>query len=447
MDSPMHDTTPHPAQSLFADARKQTAPVNYGHIDKHWGVRGDLDKWFGDIFNQVLMELYDDAKAEEPFLDVIEEFKVFIETNPIVFQGFNMMFKEVPKYLRKDPLEHEQVLDYKTFLRLLNKIIRQPPPFNEHISGLPINVILNWPLATRAGMAMFTHPGVNEHLKRILDDWGLYLRSPDSCSVLTTDDGGWLGKKAMKMMPDFLRTYECNTKTEHWGFTSWDDFFTRRLRPYALDITEEASKDNIITSPCQGIMYRSEACASLTDEFWIKGQPYSLLHMLNNDPLASEFEYGSVYQLYLTPFNYHRWHAPVSGVIKRVVQVPGTYYAAAPSEGFPDADSEALVGSVPYISATATRAIIFIEADCKKIGLMAVMAIGMVEVSTCEVKVVQGARIKKGEEIGSFHFGGSSFAIFLRSQANATLLTKASSKGEGEEGPHVNVNQAILQLD
>ena len=63
---------------------------------------------------------------------------------------------------------------------------------------------------------------------------------------------------------------------------------------------------------------------------------------------------------------------------------------------------------------TATRAIIFIQADSSAIGLMAVLAVGMAGVSTCDITVQQGQAVKKGEEIGMFHFGGSTHCLLFR---------------------------------
>ncbi|KAH0251113.1 hypothetical protein KCU91_g19340, partial [Aureobasidium melanogenum] len=67
-----------------------------------------------------------------------------------------------------------------------------------------------------------------------------------------------------------------------------------------------------------------------------------------------------------------------------------------------------------YLSALATRAIIFIEADNPAIGLMAFIGIGMDEVSTCEITVKEGDHVKKGQETGMFHFGGSSHCLLFR---------------------------------
>ena len=58
--------------------------------------------------------------------------------------------------------------------------------------------------------------------------------------------------------------------------------------------------------------------------------------------------------------------------------------------------------------------IIFIEADNPAIGLMAFIGVGMDEVSTCEITVKEGQHIKKGEQTGMFHFGGSSHVLLFR---------------------------------
>ncbi|KAI7255834.1 hypothetical protein KC343_g14741, partial [Hortaea werneckii] len=67
-----------------------------------------------------------------------------------------------------------------------------------------------------------------------------------------------------------------------------------------------------------------------------------------------------------------------------------------------------------YLSHVATRAIIFIEADNPKIGLMAFVGIGMDEVSTCDITVKEGQHVKKGEQLGMFHFGGSTHCLLFR---------------------------------
>jgi phosphatidylserine decarboxylase len=75
-----------------------------------------------------------------------------------------------------------------------------------------------------------------------------------------------------------------------------------------------------------------------------------------------------------------------------------------------------------FICKTATRVVIFIQADDKRIGLMAILLVGMAEVSSCETFVQEGARVKKGDEIGTFHFGGSTHCLLLRPDVTIQFL-------------------------
>ena len=143
--------------------------------------------------------------------------------------------------------------------------------------------------------------------------------------------------------------------------------------------------------------------------------------MLNNNQLTSQFVGGSVYQAFISALSYHCWHAPVSGTVIDIQLVSGTYYSENAYQGFinPDGpDSNAPNNSQPYLSAVATRGIIFIQADDPIIGLMAIVFIGMAEVSSCEFLVQANQRVTKGQMIGMFHFGGSTHCMVFRKSTN-----------------------------
>ena len=118
------------------------------------------------------------------------------------------------------------------------------------------------------------------------------------------------------------------------GFKSWNDFFIREFksgrRPVAQPDNEKA-----IVSACEATPYSIQTGVNEKDTFWIKSQPYSLRDILDRN-FVDQFLGGTVYQAYLSAENYHRWHSPVSGTIKMLEKVPGTYYAEAASEGFDD---------------------------------------------------------------------------------------------------------------
>ena len=99
----------------------------------------------------------------------------------------------------------------------------------------------------------------------------------------------------------------------------------------------------------------------------------------------------------------------MDGKIVKTYIKDGTYYSLPVTCG-PD-DSEFSQG---YLAEVATRAIIFIEADNPYIGLMCFIAIGMQEVSSCEITVKEGQRVKKDQQTGTFHFCGSSHCLIFQ---------------------------------
>lgn len=366
-----------------------------------------LDQWMKSL----ILETDTNTK---PLLPVIQEFKDLIESDAELFMLFHQMFDQVPRKAPyfNDPTGKPQVRDYEHMLQLINQIMTKAPEFNESgLVGFPINAILDWPMGTEAGASAFLNPKVNAQLKKILNQWAVYLDSPDSRYVLSDDPrSGWFGEDAQKAIPNFADTFICDPKLPYHGFTSWDDFFTRQFhegkRPLA-----EPDNDAVITNACESAPYRLATDVKKRDKFWIKAQPYSIEYMMDGDPIAEEFVGGTVYQAFLSAFAYHRWHSPVSGKIVKTKVVDGTYYAETIAEGF---DPSGPNNSQGFITEVATRGLVYIQADNPDIGLMCVMFVGMAEVSTCEFTVYEGQHVNKGDELGMFHFGGSTHCLIFR---------------------------------
>ena len=366
-----------------------------------------LDEW---IQNQILESETNNIKL----LPVITEFKELIENDPELYMYFHQMFDQIPHKVkfRKDPTGKPLVKDYHHMLRLINHIMTKAPEFNKTgLVGFPINAILDWPMGTQAGTAVFLNDSVNFQLKNILNEWAVFLGSEDSRYVLNDDpQTGWFGKDAQEAMPTFVEDFVCDPKLPYHGFTSWDDFFTRQFREGQRPVASPED-DTIIANSCESAPYRIAQNVKIRDEFWIKSQPYSLDHMLDGDPLTAEFTGGTIYQAFLSALSYHRWHSPVSGRIIKTKLIDGSYYAEAISEGYDPAGPNE---SQAYITEIASRALVFIEADNPDIGLMCVMFVGMAEVSTCDITVYEGQHVNKGDQLGMFHFGGSTHCLIFR---------------------------------
>ena len=122
-------------------------------------------------------------------------------------------------------------------------------------------------------------------------------------------------------------------------------------------------------------------------------------------------------------------------IIVDIVKVPGTYYAQNLEMGFDPASPDV---SQSFITAIAARALVYIQADYAPIGLMCFVAVGMSEVSTCEVTVKEGQKIRKGDEIGMFHFGGSTHCLIFRPETKVTFSTDDYPAGQ-----NIPLNAAI----
>ncbi|KAI1817206.1 Phophatidylserine decarboxylase-domain-containing protein [Poronia punctata] len=388
-----------------------------------------------------------DANPDTPLAPVLVEFKQLIEGDARLFMYFSQMWEEIPlkKPYYKDPTgKKRQIRDYRHMLATMNHIFAQAPQWSEAafgvgMVGVPMVVLFDYAMATPSGHAAFLDPEVNKMLKRVLNEWGKLLKSPKSAEVLGTHKEGWFSEHGQRDLMEVANTplgtnhrfedmYICDPSAKHYGYKSWDDFFTRPLRPSVRPIASP-SDPNIITNACESKPYNISRSARLRDRFWVKGQPYSVLDMLAHDPLSAQFDNCTVYQAFLSALSYHRWHSPVSGRVVRAFVKDGTYFSEPLLEHADisssnnneeeeavtlDIDKRGISVAQGYLTALATRAIIFIQADNPAIGLMAFVGVGMDEVSTCEITVAQGQKVAKGDQLGMFHFGGSSHCLLFR---------------------------------
>jgi phosphatidylserine decarboxylase len=398
-----------------------------------------------------LSHLLKDAVASAQQLHpTLQEFKIFIETDSSIFDLFQRMFQEIPSIsaYNYDPSGQPQIRDYLTMLRVFNVLMTRGPSWiyntegQKALIGFPLNAVLAHPMGTAAGLTLFSRPDVNHHIQRILDSWADFLASPASTSVLTTDSNGWFSDGALDALAcvvsegdplnsiSFAEAYICDPTVVAYGYQSWDDFFTRRFRP-GIRPTASPNDNSIIINACESSPYRIAHNVKLRDEFTLKDQPYSLLNMLDDNPLAPQFDGGTVYQAFLSALSYHRWHAPVTGTIVDVVHIPGTYFLQNAFQGFanintatgePEPDLSAPNKSQAYLCQKATRTLIFIRSDDARIGLMAVLLVGMAEVSSCEAFVEKGQRVQKGDEVGTFHYGGSTHCLIFRAEVRLRFV-------------------------
>ncbi len=376
-------------------------------------------------------------KSKVPFHPVIQEFQGMIENDPVMLMYFTQMFQQQPHFAPPHESGDIKLRNYQQMLKVIDHVLTTAPEYDDTgMVGCPINAILDFPMITPAGLAAFLTPKVNSMFKKVLTAWARFLDSPDSRYVLNASSTGWFGPAARKAL--HLDEFVHDPGAPYFGFKSWNDFFIREFKPGRRPVADPENK-KVIVSACESAPFAISNHVKEHDTFWIKAQRYSLRQMLDGK-FVDQFVGGTVYQAFLSAENYHRWHSPASGTIKMIHQVEGTYYAEAAAEGFDPAGPN---NSQGYIAHVATRALIFIEAD-EPVGLMCLMPVGMVEVSSCIVTVKEGQRVKKGDQIGYFQFGGSTHCLILRPGVIAEFALHALPQGQnGANSTIVKVNSRL----
>ncbi|KAF8993820.1 Phophatidylserine decarboxylase-domain-containing protein [Cyathus striatus] len=333
----------------------------------------------------------------QPFHPIIQEFQQLIENDPVIREAMEEMFMVIPTKppYNLDPTGRPQIRNYNAMLSAFNHNLTQAPAFYGTENGMPFDSILYWPRQTKSGQEVFSDDQINKVFKRMFDVWAKLLTSHGSCHVLTTEKHGWFGPMGRAKMPHFTKMYECDPYAPYYGFKSWDDFFTRRFRPGQRPVVD-ANDSSVINNACESTVYRIAYNVKERDMFWVKGSPRR-----SPGTLVPLFAGGTVFQSYLSTTQYHRWHCPVNGVVHKIVTLPGTYITSSPWDGHTG---------------------------------------GMVEVSTCEATVRVCQKVKKGQETGMFHFGGSTHCLIFRPQ------TKISFSPKCRVDEKINVNDAIATV-
>ena len=407
-----------------------------GHVLRQGGWlpenHDDLEDWITGHRERV-----EERGTDVPLHPVIVEFQELIASDPVVRLYMTEMIEQVPK---SKPYRKRHLTSVDQMLRLINEILTMAPEFSEGgMVTTPLTAILDWTMGTEAGFAAHRDPRIIAMFRKILNTWCEFLTSEESLYVLNDSPSGWMSEHARQVVG--MDDYQHDPLAKHWGFTSWNDFFARRLTSTSRPVAAPTD-DKVIVSACESTPYKISTDVQRQSRFWVKNQPYSLDDLLARDESVDQFVGGTVYQAFLSALNYHRWHAPVAGTIVRAYLKDGTYFSEAESEG---ADAVDPTLSQSYLAHVAARAIILIQADDPVIGLMAVIPVGMIEVSSCVIapEIVPGRHVNKGDELGYFQFGGSTECLVFRPGVIDQFALTALPQPQNPKTPPVRVRSGI----
>jgi phosphatidylserine decarboxylase len=240
---------------------------------------------------------------------------------------------------------------------------------------------LNWTYSSPIGMTLL-EALIKKKLFSSLYGW--YL------------DRGFSRKKIESFINEFNLDMSVAEKQQQ-HFTSFNDFFYRKLKPHARPI--DMNKSSVV-SLGDGKLYAYENI-DLDKLVQVKGFTYSLRELIKDDKTAEKYADGTCLILRLCPTDYHRFHFIDSGVCKDTVKISGAYYSVNP----------VALQKVEKLFCENKREWSVFQSD--NFGEVLYVEVG----ATCVGSIIQtytpNKKINKGDEKGYFKFGGSTVILFF----------------------------------
>jgi phosphatidylserine decarboxylase len=180
-------------------------------------------------------------------------------------------------------------------------------------------------------------------------------------------------------------------------FTSFNDFFTRKLKPSARPI---APRENSLSSPVDGRHLAYDYIGDLSP-FFVKGEQISIGDLIFDDGLAKKFADGSMLISRLAPSDYHRFHFPVTCTPEKTFLMEGELASVHPL---------AMGGRVETYLKNRRMSTLFHSDSCGDILMVEIgaTAIGSIRQTFATYKLAL-----KGAEKGYFEFGGSTVILIF----------------------------------
>lgn len=263
--------------------------------------------------------------------------------------------------------------------------------------------------------------------------WGLYLDTPES----------WKDEYYQLALTDNKFGLSAGWYEDPSKWKTFNQFFARYLKSPDKRPINSPDDSTIVVSPADAIpqgVWQIDANSNIVLKGGVpikSGTLTSIVKLIGEDSqYKNEFANGVMTHTFLDVQDYHRYHFPVSGVVKEIRNI---------------AEQDAVGGiitwdpaiqrymfdptTVPGWQSIETRGCIII--DTEDYGLVAILPIGMSQI--CSVKfednIHAGTRVKKGNMLGCFLFGGSDIVMIF--QPRAGFVLEPSNGGNGESYQHM----------
>jgi phosphatidylserine decarboxylase len=210
----------------------------------------------------------------------------------------------------------------------------------------------------------------------------------------------------------------------HGGWKTFNQFFARHFKPGYRPVAA-VSDQSIIVMPADSVFvgqWEIRKDSNIT----VKNLNWKISELLEGSPYQDRFENGMFIHSFLSPLDYHRQHAPVGGKVLEARIIHGQVYqdvkikAREENPEFHELELKRVYEAFDNTGYqfAQTRGLIVLETP---IGLVAVLPIGMSQVSSVIITAEVGVTVRKGEELSYFQFGGSDIILLFEASSNISL--------------------------
>jgi len=213
---------------------------------------------------------------------------------------------------------------------------------------------------------------------------------------------GWFmnSRLSVKRIEPFIKKYAINMsefEVPRKGFSSFNDFFIRKLSPEARAIDDD---QKAIIAPADSKLL---VIPRLTPEtrFFVKSKRFCLQSFLRDKALSEKYKGGTLLLFRLAPYDYHRFHFPCDCVPSRAKRLRGSL-----SSVHPIAYKK---GRQPLLE--NERQVVMLQA--KEFGIVTIVPVGALMVGKIVHTYAPGKKYEKGDEMGYFSFGGSTLVLLF----------------------------------
>ena len=210
------------------------------------------------------------------------------------------------------------------------------------------------------------------------------------------------------------------------GWKTFNQFFARHTKPGMRPIAGLADDTVIVTAADSTFVgsWQIDQNSKIT----VKNIQWSIDELLEDSPYRDRFRGGLFTHSFLNTTDYHRLHVPVAGTVLESRTIQGQVYLdvqAVPT----DTDAEHKLDAIRRFDAQDGTGYQFAQARglivlASPIGLVAVLPIGMAQVSSVVMTAEKGVTLHKGEGFAYFQFGGSDHIVLFEKSCKVNLTAQ-----------------------